>query len=225
MKNITLKLSAFALGAATLSMAGAATVSTHASGVRATAAAYFGQGAKPISLQTYDVTDGSSVFLALCVDPVTPMQRDSRGAYSNGGEFTLFKNNDTVARLYSNFYSGITGDTAAAKTDSLAFQLALWEVYSDDSNLTATTGQLYFDWSVNNPAGKAVLNRAAEMVSYAADTNNAIVTRYDFTKFESTGSQTIVNATVSAVPEPSTYAMLGLGMAVVGFAARRRAKR
>ena len=28
---------------------------------------------------------------------------------------------------------------------------------------------------------------------------------------------------VSAVPEPSTYAMLGLGLALVGFAARRRA--
>jgi hypothetical protein len=65
--------------------------------------------------------------------------------------------------------------------------------------------------------------------SFAADLTAGITYVYVVTGYTNTDfgkySVTIEGpglATVSAVPEPSTYAMLGLGLAAIGFTARRR---
>jgi hypothetical protein len=227
MKKISLKLSAFALGAAVLSANAAATgnVASHVSAtVRATSSFTTGTS---MSLQTWDVTDANgSVYLALCVEPGVALNVNN-AAYSNGGAYnfgTTAANN--VARLYSEYYADITGTSAASKTKSLSFQLALWELNNDNANLK--DGTLAFkwsnnSWSQNNTTNQVIFNDAAAMIAYATDASHEIEQQYTFTQFTMKDSQTIVYAApLAAVPEPSTYAMLGLGLALVGFTARRR---
>jgi hypothetical protein len=70
-----------------------------------------------------------------------------------------------------------------------------------------------------------VLNYAGTMLT-AAKNGTDLTQKYNYTYFASATSQDFVTATaIAAVPEPSTYAMLGVGLALVGFTARRRAKR
>jgi hypothetical protein len=239
MNTITLKLSAIALGAALFSSAGAvtqtATVAAHDSASLRTSSSY--TNSTTMSLQSWDVTtpDGK-VFLALCVDPGTPLNVIN-SAYTAGtaGAFTFAAGKTdaavrqaAIARLYSHYYGGITGTSEAAKDSSLSFQLALWELNNDNANLK--DGTLAFTWnansgkwSSNNTANQGIINDAASMINYAMTNTDPLAQKYNFTAYTMKDSQTIVVA--APVPEPATYAMLGLGLAVVGFTARRRAKR
>jgi hypothetical protein len=229
MKNITVKLSAFALGAALLSTAGAADlaagkVATHAE-VSLRASSSYTAGST-LSLQTWDVADtNGSIYLALCVEPGVALNLPL-SSYSNTGTYAGFDGKSDVARLYSKYYSTITGTSAEAKNASLSFQLALWELNNDNDSLTSGTLAFKWNgtsWNSNRAENQQVLNDAAAMISYASAETNPIEQQYNFTQYTMAGSQTIVAASpVSAVPEPSTYAMLGLGLALVGFIARRR---
>lgn len=226
MNKLALNLTALALAAALLSTAAAADLAPgkvrahHAAAVRATSTF---AGPTAMTLQTWDVADADgNVFLALCVQPAVALDVNT-AVYGNAGAFAGFDGNDNVARLYSQFYTGITGSALADKNESLSFQLALWEMYRDDSNLTA--GTQAFRFSQNRPEGQAILNRAAAMIDYATTGTHAIDQRYSFTQYTMAGSQTIVSATaISAVPEPTTWAMLGLGLGLVGCAVRRRGR-
>lgn len=239
MKSIILKLSSVVIGAALLSpafAAGAATtsvsVSQHAV-QRTLVANNWGNTNTGINLQTWDVAtaEGSS-FLALCIEPATTMLTGTQ-AYAPASTFTFSTNakgqalSGQVERLYGLYYDKITGTDATAKSLSLSFQLALWELYNDDRSLDS--GSLI----VNNtklPNGKGngaglyvgadtVVTHASEMLA-GANSTLAYTQHYTFTKYASPSTQDFVVAT--AVPEPSTYAMLGLGLALVGFTARRR---
>ncbi|QBE67603.1 PEP-CTERM sorting domain-containing protein [Pseudoduganella lutea] len=142
----------------------------------------------------------------------------------------------SIARLYGLYYDKITGADEASKDLSLSFQLALWELYNDDATFeTAATGKLAVNNTITGGRGNGaggyagaapIVTDAYKMLAEAKDKSLAYTQQYTFTRYTSGTSQDFVIAqAVSAVPEPSTYAMLGLGLAVVGFAARRRAKR
>jgi hypothetical protein len=181
----------------------------------------FNRPSNAVKVQSYDVaTSDGGTFLALCIEPTVGMDKALTASYSVK-TFAGFDNNKQIQRLFSEYYDNALASTAS----SLSFQLALWELNNDTGGKLIGTGSDVGIFSFAQVAGssstKAVLNEANTMLTYALS-NAAITQKYNYTVFESGTSQSLVAATISAVPEPTTYAMLGLGLALVGFTARRR---
>jgi hypothetical protein len=174
------------------------------------------------SLQTWDVsTKAGEKFLALCIEPGQSAITGTQD-YSVGTGFSFGAKSASVDRLYGLFYSSAATDTAT----SLSFQLALWELYNDDGSLSK--GTLQFDAAQNTGtrAGAVSIASTASLMLADVAAEKAYTTKYTYTQYSSDTLQNFVTAkAVSAVPEPATYAMLGLGLALVGFTARRKSKR
>ncbi|WP_229418948.1 PEP-CTERM sorting domain-containing protein [Pseudoduganella flava] len=179
--------------------------------------ANFGRGSTSITVPEWTVTEGAYNALAFCIEPVTPMT-NREGL--TGSAFAGFADNKSVQRLFSVYYPTLS--TASPAATALGFQLALWELYKDNGSLTS--GSLAFGTAGNgSELSKAVLNTAAGMLATAQDSAIAIDNHFSFTRYTATGAQPVVTAmAISPVPEPATYAMFGAGLALVGWAARRR---
>ena len=160
-------------------------------------------------------TQGASgtSFAAFCIDP-------SQYANNSASDYLLVTGlsalgNSTketwVSNLYSNNYSSSIGNA----TDAAAFQLALWDLAKDDGNLT--TGNVRTTESTNS----TVVGLANSMITGAK--SGAGAAQYSFSLYTSTTAQDYVVATsVTAVPEPETYALLLSGICLLSFTARRR---
>lgn len=234
MKNIALNLSALAFGAAMLSPASAAVIGTPVDTLIKTHAKQSIVYEKNFStlranLQTWDVsTKDGEYFMALCIEPGVSMQ-PGKQSYTADNTFTFGTNAASIDRLYGLFYG--SASAVDGGKESLSFQLALWELYNDDGTLAVTgTGKLAALETGSNAAttgvysgAGAVVKRANEMLADVA-AGKAYTTLYDYTVYRG-ANQDFVAATVSAVPEPSTYAMMGLGLALIGLTSRRRSKR
>lgn len=119
---------------------------------------------------------------------------------------------------YANTISSVgSGDNINAQ---IAFQLALWELQDGNSDLFS--GDQYYTRGndANVEAAQLLIDniqgyQLKNMYSYTT-----------FTGFEGTEqSQTMLGVSaVSAVPEVQTWAMMGLGLALVGVMGRRRRK-
>lgn len=209
--------------AALLATTGIATTSAHAATVNSVTGkllfttANFGRAGASITVPEWTVTEGAFNTLAFCIEPVTPMT-NREGL--TGSAFAGFTGNASVQRLFSVYYPTLS--TASPAASALGFQLALWELYNDNGSLTS--GSLAFGTAGNgSELSKAVLNTAAGMLATAQNSAIAIDNKFSFTRYAAAGAQPVVTATaISPVPEPATYAMLGAGLALVGWAARRR---
>ena len=160
-------------------------------------------------------TQGASgtSFAAFCIDP-------SQYANNSASDYLLVTGlsalgNSTketwVSNLYSNNYSSSIGNA----TDAAAFQLALWDLAKDDGNLT--TGNVRTTESTNS----TVVGLANSMITGAK--SGAGAAQYSFSLYTSTTAQDyVVASSVTAVPEPQTYAMLLSGICLLSFTARRR---
>ncbi len=132
---------------------------------------------------------------------------------------------DTVKALFETAYANsITSVGTGASTDAqIAFQLALWELHSDDGDLFNTGGMQYYTPGndVNVEAAQALLDNIR---------GYKLKNLYTYTSF--TGalgnqvSQEMLGASpaVSPVPEVQTWAMMGLGLGLLGVMGRRRRK-
>lgn len=217
-KPIVQLIAAAALTVAGAAHAGVIVKSVASQGILAQAGANFGSGSIGRTVPVWSVTDDATL-LAFCIDPATPMVT-STTTYAATPNAVF---GDDVKRLYSQYYSNIdysgvgqlTGDK---RVTALSFQLALWELIADDGNLAS--GALSAVLADNSRNAQAVIGGATAMLAAAQDTSIAITNKYRFTTYAATGSQSVV--TVSAVPEPSSLAMFGLGLAALGVVARRR---
>ncbi len=123
---------------------------------------------------------------------------------------------DAVGRLFTGFAGGV--DTAL---ESAAFQLALWEIkYETGATYNLSSGSASFtDLAWGN--GNAVAIAQTYLAGLSGFANNVqlhVLTSVDGRRID--GKQDVVYAT--AVPEPSTYALMLAGLAGLGMVARRR---
>lgn len=161
-------------------------------------------------------------FAAYCVDPF-------QSTYSNNStvdpDYTSYQRSPLTAtnlpavgatrladvqRLFGNAYPGslTSGNTAAG------FQLALWEVWHDDKNLT--TGSIKTLSSSNAgmvAVASTLLAALANPVTWPTNGRS-----YDLTFYSSATYQDYI----AVVPEPETHALLLGGLALLGLVARRR---
>jgi hypothetical protein len=153
-------------------------------------------------------------FATYCIEltqglPV-PNPTYSFGAYAN----------DWISRLVevSGFYGG--GDQSSNEVDTIAektaLQLAIWEAVYDSFPGDLTTGIFQV---TSSPTAGAVAQANTYLTAAASLAAGSYPTQTLFT-FTSPSGQDLV----TAVPEPSSYAMLLAGLAGVGFVARRRSQ-
>lgn len=155
-------------------------------------------------------SNGTS-FLAFCIDP---FQYSSHSALS----YSVYSNLSSLgsnAGLVSNLYSQSYASTNGNNVNSAAFQLALWDLAKDDGVLTS--GAVHTTSSTDS----TVLATAASMINNAKNSGPGS-TQYSFSLYTNGNKQDYLVASVSAVPEPATYAMLLAGLGLMGFTARRR---
>ena len=169
----------------------------------------FGAGSA-ISPTLWQVKYDSNTFLAFCLDPHVALSNTSN-SYSSGA----FAASDAVKRLYEGYYASSIANVSTNANSAAAFQVALWELNNDDSNVL--TGDLRFK-SLSN----AVVSEANFMLKDATTGGATIKNLYNYTSLSSVNpaSQTLLS--VSPVPEAQTWAMLVAGLGLLGFMARRR---
>lgn len=163
----------------------------------------------------YQVLGGAGSFEAFCIEldqshADTGFKSYTVGSFSSG-QSTLLQG------LFSSSYAGLSTDR-----DRAAFQTAVWEITHETSGaLNASAGTFKFEYlNLESTADddQAFLNQVNGFLQSAADYRGTA--KYALTKLESATYQDLL--TVTAVPEPESYAMLLAGLGVVGFVARRR---
>jgi hypothetical protein len=104
----------------------------------------------------------------------------------------------------------------------VSFQLALWELKADDGNLYATGGQQYFTNGADARVGDA------QAMLSSASQHSVLTNMYSYTTFSGIGAnglaaQELMGVSMAApVPEASTWAMLAIGLGLIGFVGRRK---
>jgi hypothetical protein len=171
-----------------------------------------GFGRNSVTAGVWQANFESYNFWAFSIEPTVAFN----GA-SNHYSSANFDASDSVKRLFEGYYGSVMAsnlNNPAPKAK--AFQLALWELNNDNGNLLS--GNLRFN-SVSN----AVVGDANAMLTTALG-SSVIHNTFHYTALNSAGagidSQRLL--TVSPVPEPETYGMMGLGLGMVALLARHR---
>ena len=161
---------------------------------------------------TQNITVNGSSFLAFCVDPYQ---------YSSGTPalYTVSNNlsslNTTQEAQVSNLFSNSYASTTGSAPNSAAFQLALWKLIADPNGNLATGAVQAID------SKNATVLAAGAMISSAQHGSGS--TQYSFNIYQNPTRQDFL-VTVSAVPEPETYALLLAGLGLMGTVVRRRSQ-
>jgi len=183
---------------------------------------YFNSGATIYShggstgLTTWSLTGVDA--LAFCIQP--DVVADKTVGYGAGASYSA---SDEVKALYETSYRDVVSAGGAySANNAAAFQLALWEMLDDHNyatgNMKLTNHMTGFDTDVD-----AVTTWAFVMLAKANDfvQNHGVAASYNYTAFSAAGSQGML--TVSAVPEADTWAMMAVGLGLLGLVSRRKA--
>jgi hypothetical protein len=189
-----------------------------------------------LSIGAMNFTFGDSTFgetfLGYCVDLFNSAAAKGTGVkydkvdYANG-----LNPYDGIAKLIT-FNGGLSN---ASASDSAAMQLAVWNIVYD-TDLTVSSGA----FRVSSVGGSNVVAKANALLAGAAGVttnlyNVSLLSDNDYATVGKAGYQDYITASLNsggscglgndvcnAVPEPSTFALMGLGM--FGLVLRRRRK-
>jgi len=184
-------------------------------------------GAPVQGVGVYDMTNLSNAaqsFLAFCIAPMTDLVGEANyfATYnvSLTDRFGTARGNSIMA-LFETSYRSLSSEES-----KIAFQMALWDLEVDDGHLDSGA-QLY---TPTDDPSEAV-NLAYGMLSAASahlDAHGSLST-FTYTTFNTLEgaplSQELMGASIAAVPEADTWAMLATGLGLIGFVGRRRSKK
>lgn len=156
----------------------------------------------------------SQQFLAFCIAPTVDTYNDS--IYT--AHYNASVSNEVKA-LYETAFHNIQRDSDG---DQLAaFQLALWELHNDDGSLLDHAGKQYFS-SLTPTAVRGAQDLLDGIVGYK------LQNLYSYTTFTGLRADGVTAAQdmlgVSPVPETETWAMMLVGMGLIGAMVRRKSK-
>lgn len=118
------------------------------------------------------------------------------GLLFDGPEYGDNKEIATISVTYFN------NTTAQFELQAIGSTAALWSGLGSVNNLSPAEDGLGGVWSIDNPFGAT----AVKSIVFTSHANQSDYTLYS----------------VTAVPEPESYAMLAVGMGLIGFMVRRR---
>lgn len=177
----------------------------------------FGNQFNVLSLWTMKDAGVYTNSLAFCIDPHT----DGFSTVTNYGSapgIALSSTDQTLVRnLYESSYFKVSQGGSLNVENAASFQLALWSLTNPE---LVTIGENGGQYETNN----AVAVEANQMI-YDASHYDFTTAHYTFTTFASDthASQTVLVAqSIAAVPEADTWAMMTLGLGLLGFVARRK---
>lgn len=165
-----------------------------------------------IGVSVYEMvnsTNNSQKYYAYCIQPAVDIQQNA--LYTANYNYSP---DDKVRKLYESSYSSTAGD----QDRQVAFQLALWELQKDDGNLS--TGIQHF--AANQDPQ---IDVAAQML-LDASTYQLTSNHFNYVSFTGSinGQESQELLGVSAVPEADTWAMMALGLGMLGLVGRRQQK-
>ncbi len=145
---------------------------------------------------------------------------------SNGGYIGVGGLNNSVAAGVQTWYNNTAGfsnngNPYGAKSAGYNLGAATSITGTADVSYNANTHLLTFTADVNAD-GHTVQVSDAETVNLQSKFGNTVYAGFTGATGGSQALQTVSNWQVSAVPEPSTYALMGLGLAALAYARRRK---
>ncbi|WP_229262881.1 PEP-CTERM sorting domain-containing protein [Duganella radicis] len=189
-------------------------------------------GTQPV--ETYDLSGSTlaAAILAFCVQPTVEQVGGAvytqHAAVASLSSISLFADNGLdhrATRIQALFEQNY--DHLASSADRLGFALALWDLVGDDGSLSSGAQHFTSDaFALSLDSGDQI-----DLVAVETMLNNTIGASlsgtYQYTLFTGrTANSAVDNSqallSVSAVPEADTWAMMAVGLGLIGFMGRRR---
>ncbi len=159
----------------------------------------------------FNTTDGNSNFVSWCVDILQGTYFGSTATdytQASGAAALGSARADALARLATQYLGSVNNAVTSA-----AFQLAVWEIVYENTNNAYNIGSGNF--SAFGASDGSALSLAQTWLSNLGNTST-----YSTTVWQSGTRQDL--ATFTNVPEPSSLALVGLGIAGLAFMRRRQ---
>ncbi|MYN47556.1 hypothetical protein GTP23_21140 [Pseudoduganella sp. FT93W] len=178
-------------------------------------------GANIIGVSIYEIAgtgNSTQKYFAYCIQPEIDFQTAAK--YTVNSNFVA---KDSVRKLFETAYSGSLNNS----TQEQAFQLALWELQNDDANLRQGAMKFAATDKADPKSVDPIVNLAEQMLITAA--GHTLINKYNYVSFTGVvngkASQELLGVSeVTAVPEADTWAMLAVGLGLVGLVGRRKQK-